>query len=328
MINQYKTRICGIECIDEAGKLLREGELVAFPTETVYGLGASALDEKAVEKIFIAKGRPQDNPLIVHIAMWQDAEKYAEVTKDAETLFKAFSPGPLTLILKKKDMVPSVVTAGRDNVGIRVPMHETARLLIEKAGVPIAAPSANISSRVSPTTAEHVYEDMQGRIPLIIDGGQCGVGIESTVLDMTKEIPVILRPGAITAENLTKYLPKVLTHKGEVLVAEAPGMKYRHYAPKVPCVQAKTPEGANKKYDEELSKGNKPVIIAREGFVTGSREFISLGRSAGDYAKNIYKTLREAEKKYDILIIESLDGEELEKSIMNRMNKATQGVWV
>lgn len=220
-----------------ASELLRSGQLVAIPTETVYGLGASALDKDACLNIFKAKGRPSDNPLIVHIASPEHAEKFAYTNELYYKLARAFMPGPLTIILPKKDIIPYEVTAGLDTVAIRCPENEVARALIEMAQIPIAAPSANTSGKPSPTTAQHVFDDMNGKIPLILDGGECGIGVESTVISITENEITLLRPGAITAEMLSTICGKVSIANAvkeelkQGQVALSPGMKYKHYAP-------------------------------------------------------------------------------------------------
>lgn len=222
--------------LERAAQGLRDGETVAFPTETVYGLGANALNAAAVDKIFAAKGRPSDNPLIVHIAHSKDVSQLAkEVSEQARLCMDHFWPGPLTLILPCTDLIPTNVTAGLDTVGIRMPDHETALQLIALAGVPLAAPSANRSGRPSPTTADHVWEDLAGRIAGVVDGGPAGVGVESTVLDVTGEVPMILRPGGITREMLTEILGRVDVDPAlgdEAVAPRSPGVKYTHYAPK------------------------------------------------------------------------------------------------
>jgi L-threonylcarbamoyladenylate synthase len=223
-----------------AADALRAGELVAFPTETVYGLGANALDARAVAKIFAAKGRPGDNPLIVHVASPADLLILTTgLTSLARSLLQAFAPGPLTLILPRSTLVPDIVTAGLETVAVRIPAHPVARRLIELAGVPVAAPSANRSGRPSPTRAWHVEEDFTGVIPYIIDGGACEFGVESTVLDLTGDSPVILRPGAITADMINAVAGKQQLVPGSEdskvsgsNAPKSPGMKYRHYAPK------------------------------------------------------------------------------------------------
>ena len=229
------------EQIDAAAELLRSGQVVAFPTETVYGLGASALDPEAVKRIFSAKGRPADNPLIVHIADPADAAAIAEVPASAGMLMEAFWPGPLTLVLRKYDNIPSIVTAGLSTVAVRMPAHPVALSLIRSAGLPIAAPSAHRSGRPSPTSAAHVAEDMEGRIPLILDGGPCRVGIESTVLDVSERPFCLLRPGDVTVDNLEDILGEpihipeaVLAALGEGQTPRSPGLKHTHYAPRAP----------------------------------------------------------------------------------------------
>ncbi len=229
------------QSLEEAARLLREGQLVSFPTETVYGLGANALIEDAVRAIFAAKGRPADNPLIVHIWPGYDLDQIVEEIPDsAKKLMEAFWPGPLTMSFRKKDCIPDATTAGLDTVGIRMPDHPVAQSLLRMSGVPVAAPSANSSGRPSPTTAQHVWEDMKGKIPCIVDGGDCKVGLESTFVDMTGPVPMILRPGAITREMLEEVVGRVDVEpsvaKGLAISDEekprSPGMKYRHYAPK------------------------------------------------------------------------------------------------
>ena len=224
--------------LNKASKLLNDGELVAIPTETVYGLGASALNKDACLNIFKAKGRPSDNPLIVHIARPQDAEKIAYTNDLYYKLAKRFMPGPLTVIMPKREIIPYEVTAGLDTVAIRCPEHKVANKLIEIAGIPIAAPSANTSGKPSPTTAQHVYDDMNGKIPMILDGGECKFGVESTVISITDNSIMLLRPGSVTVEMLKEICLNVSIAsavKEELKQGEtalSPGMKYKHYAPK------------------------------------------------------------------------------------------------
>ena len=233
--------------MSHAGRVIREGGLVAFPTETVYGLGGNALDKRAAEKIYRAKGRPSDNPLIVHISRISQAENIAvNISHDARRLMEEFWPGPLTIILDKADIVPKETTGGLDTVALRMPNHPVALKLIEEAGVPVAAPSANLSGKPSPTTAGHVAEDMMGRINMIVDGGAVAIGIESTIIDMTGAVPTILRPGFVTVEMLKKVIGAVEVDKavdaksieeiGGDYRPKAPGMKYRHYAPKAELI--------------------------------------------------------------------------------------------
>lgn len=319
----------GEQAIELGAQLIKAGEVVAFPTETVYGLGGNALDSNCVAKIYAAKGRPADNPLIVHVANIEDifplVEEFSERNKKVA---EAFMPGPITLLFPKSDIVPDSVTAGLKTVGIRMPKSQIARKFIEKCGVPIAAPSANASTRVSPTTAMHVYEDMKGRIPLIIDGGDSEVGIESTVLDLTGKIPTILRPGAITPEMLVEVVGSVKTHKGEVISsAPAPGMKYKHYAPTVPMVVAKDMSSLIAEYDKQLNKGLSPLCLIRGQAVSavGGRNFVNLGDNDEEVCRNIYKVMRDSEKICDYIICIDLGDNGLCKSVMNRVLKASGG---
>lgn len=244
------------EDINTAGEILKNGGLVAFPTETVYGLGANALDEKAVKSIYAAKGRPCDNPLIVHIAEKEDIIPLVkEVTPKAKALIDAFFPAPLTVILKKSDVVPDVTSGGLDTVAVRMPQNETARAVIKAAGCPIAAPSANTSGLPSPTKASHVISDMTGKIDAVIDGGDCEYGVESTVITLAGDVPVILRPGAVTKEMLEKVIGRVeLSHAvlngmAENETAASPGMKYKHYAPKAKIILV---EGSSERFTQFL----------------------------------------------------------------------------
>ena len=323
------TKIGKNEIIDECAELIKKGEIVAFPTETVYGLGGDAFNEEAVKKIYEAKNRPSDNPFIVHVADIEDIEKAAYLTEEAERIFKAFSPGPITIVLKKKKEIPYCVTAGLDTVGIRIPSHPMAREFLRKCGTPIAAPSANVSKRVSPTSAQYVYEDMNGKIPAIIDGGQCEVGIESTVLSLVGDEPIILRPGAITEEMLIEYLPKVKNHSGKVTIAPAPGMKYRHYSPIVPCVLFSSVDNAINEYEIRLGEGKNPVILADYKvceLLNGKNiKCISLGRTGEEIAHNIFDYLRKYEKTNGYIIIQAIKGTGIETGIMNRLIKSSHG---
>lgn len=313
--------------INEGAQIINEGGLVVFPTETVYGLGANAFDQNAVAKIFKAKGRPGDNPLIVHISSLEQVKDIAvDIPDKFYELAERFMPGPLTIILKKSDKIPYVVTAGGDTVGIRMPKNEWARALIANSK-PLAAPSANRSKHISPTTAQHVYEDLQGQVELILDDGPCGVGIESTVLDLTCETPTILRPGAITAEMLLDIVGQVSQNGKVIKIAKAPGMKYTHYAPVVETVMAENIDHAVARYDEIASEGRRPVIVARDIYrdKVGKRAQISLGVTIEDYTRCVYNALHVAEKAYDYIIIERLDGAGLEASVMNRVEKAAGG---
>ena len=313
--------------LDEAVSLIKNGELVVFPTETVYGLGANAFDPVAVAKIFEAKGRPQDNPLIVHISRVEEVKGIArDVPEVFYALAERFMPGALTVVLPKSDLIPGIVTAGGDTVAVRMPDHPVARELISRS-FPLAAPSANRSKHVSPTTARHVYDDLDGRVPLILDGGECGVGIESTVLDLTSGSPVILRPGAVTAEMLAPFLG-VIPGSGKVIgTAKSPGMKYEHYAPTAEAYAAVSARAAAEFYDRCAAEGRHPVLLFRDIYpdVLGDRERIPLGKSVEDFMHTVYSALRAAEKSYDVIIVETLEGEGRAASVMNRVMKAVGG---
>ena len=322
------TRIVNAEDgLDEAVSLIKSGELVVFPTETVYGLGANAFDPAAVGKIFEAKGRPQDNPLIVHISAVGEVKEIArDVPEVFYTLAERFMPGALTVVLPKSDRIPGIVTAGGDTVAVRMPDNAFARELISRS-FPLAAPSANRSKHVSPTSAGHVYDDLNGRVPLILDGGECRVGIESTVLDLTSGDPVILRPGAVTAEMLAPYLGAAPGSGKVIGTAKSPGMKYRHYAPTAEAYAALTAESAAAFYDRCAAEGKSPVLLFRDIYpdILGERARVSLGRSVDDFMHNVYSALRTAEKEHDVIIVETLAGEGRAASVMNRVMKAVGG---
>ena len=242
-MSKMKTQILSAEDTQVAAKILREGGLVAIPTETVYGLAANALDENAVRKIFVAKGRPSDNPLIVHISKVEEIEALVrDFPPEAQRLAEAFWPGPLTIILKKSDAIPDVISGGLDTVAIRLPAHPVAREIIEVAGCPLAAPSANLSGSPSPTKASHVIDDLSGKIDAIVDAGACSVGLESTVISLCTRVPRVLRPGAVTVEQLRKLLGNVeidaavLSQLEKNATPTSPGMKYKHYAPRAKVV--------------------------------------------------------------------------------------------
>jgi L-threonylcarbamoyladenylate synthase len=312
---------------------------VAFPTETVYGLGANALDPRAVEKIFRAKGRPGDNPLIVHVSKTQDVDKLVkELPPKARALMETFWPGPLTIVFKKSSVIPSEVTAGLNTVAIRMPNHPVALRLIDYSGLPIAAPSANRSGHISPTTARHVLEDMDGIIPLILDGGKCRVGLESTVLDMTSDIPVILRPGGVTLEMLEGILGEVrvdlsvLKPVANGQKARSPGMKYVHYAPRAQVLIVRGRLDSIVKKINELVKeysasGMKVGVLAtqetRESYHKG--EVLVLGERTRPavMASNLFSVLREFDAKgVDIVLAEWVDTSNEGLAIMNRMIRA------
>jgi len=331
------------DAIATAAAILRAGGVVAFPTETVYGLGADALNAAAVRKIFTAKGRPADNPLIVHLAAASELAAVAAGIPDAAyALAQAFWPGPLTLVLPRTEVVPDVVTAGLDTVAVRVPDHPVALALIRAAGRPLAAPSANLSGRPSPTNARHVMEDMAGRIGAVIDGGETGIGVESTVLDLTGATPMILRPGGLPREKLQAVLPDVtidpalLPDTGEEpTVARSPGVKYKHYAPQAEVVvvegdPAKIPERVRSLAAAAAAAGKKVGIIATaetaaayDGahvLVCGSRDNLLT------VSHNLFSYLRQMDAVgVDLIIAEGVGEAGLGLAIMNRLRKAAAG---
>lgn len=325
------------ELLQMGVELIKKGELVAFPTETVYGLGANGLDANAIRKIFEAKERPADNPLILHVAHLQDVFYLAEpVSLQAQVLMEAFWPGPLTLVLPKRKHIPQEVTAGLDTVAIRMPNHPVALTLIKEGKVPLAAPSANRSGRPSPTTAQHVLQDLNGRIPLIIDGGATGVGLESTVLDCSGKNPVILRPGGVTKEQLEEVIGPVMLDSGLHTpdgVPKAPGMKYTHYAPdaKVLLIDGSNKAEIIRRLTEQYHQQGKRV-----GLLLTTETWRELGNLTTAYQKNlgslhdlaviaqqIYHEFRQAERnQVDIILTETYPEEGLGTALMNRLLKS------
>ena len=323
--------------IEEAAAILRDGGLLGIPTETVYGLGANGLNEKAVAHIFEAKGRPQDNPLILHIPDASWLERYCkEIPLTAYQLAKAYWPGPMTMILKRKDIVPNAVTAGLDTVGMRCPAHPLCREIIAASGVPVAAPSGNTSGRPSPTTAQHMLEDMDGKINAIVDGGPCSVGVESTIIDITETPARLLRPGGITLEQLEAVLgevavdPAVTRLMGAGEQPKAPGMKYRHYAPKAPVTVV---TGDPKKSAEYIAAhaGAEDGIICFDEFLplftrrSETRPVMDLG-PAGDkeeQARHIFDALRSFDHtSVPAIWAQCPDTTGIGLAIANRLNKA------
>lgn len=319
--------------IQEAGRALKQEEVIAFPTETVYGLGGDATSDRAVKKIFAAKGRPQDNPLIVHIGKKEQVETLVtEIPDMAQTFMDAFWPGPLTLILKSNGTCAKGVTAGLSTIGIRMPDHPVALALLQASGVPVAAPSANRSGRPSPTSAAHVQEDLSGKIYGILDGGTTGVGLESTVVDCTGEVPVILRPGGITKEDLEQIVPEVRLDpalKDKKEKPKSPGMKYTHYAPKAPLWLINGDlEFFQQKIDELRTEGKKVgVMTSKESAerlnapilkTCGSRSHLS------SVAAELYHTLRSFDsEQVDVILGESFPKKGIGVAIMNRLEKAS-----
>jgi len=320
----------------QAVDLLIKGEVVAFPTETVYGLGAIATSEEAVAKIFEAKGRPQDNPLIVHVGSKEEIKAFTNnIPKLAQVCMDTFWPGPLTLILPlKPDTLAKNVTAGLQTVGVRMPEHIVALELLKRLKQPVAAPSANKSGKPSPTKAAHVYHDLEGKIPLILDGGATGIGLESTVIDFASDIPSILRPGGVTKAMLEKVIGQVGESKptDHNDAPRAPGMKYTHYAPDSPVYLiepsiVKVKEAVDKIHNEQ----KKVAIIASESFeqVKGDY-FFSLGieNQLSDAAHLLYQALRDCdETDVDIILVPVLSKEGVGTAIMNRLEKAADGKW-
>ncbi len=333
------------EKMAEAAELIRQGELVAFPTETVYGLGADALRPEASMKIYDAKGRPSDNPLIVHICKFEELERIAkEVPEQARKLSEAFWPGPLTMVVWKNEKVPYATTGGMDTVAVRMPNHPVALALIEQSGCMIAAPSANTSGKPSPTEASHVAQDMDGRIPMILDGGAVGIGIESTIVDLTEEKPMILRPGYITKEMLEEVLGEEVFIDPGILASDmtdpslagqkpkAPGMRYKHYAPKadLALVEGDTDKVVakiNELVNRANAAGKRVGVIATDETKDRYQADVvfSIGaRSDEDaIAQHLYKILRDFdEQQVDAIYSESFATPRIGQAIMNRLLKA------
>lgn len=322
------------ENIEKAAKILQSGGLIGLPTETVYGLGCDARNAKACLSVFAAKGRPADNPLIVHISnlsMLSDIVK--EVPQKAKILMDAFWPGPLTIIMPKCDKIPNEATANLDTVAVRYPVHPVAMTIIEKAGIPVAAPSANLSGRPSTTTAEHVYRDLNGKIPLIVDGGACQVGLESTVVDATKEHIVLLRPGGITREMLEEVLGEPVTLGKGVMEplkdgekALSPGLLHKHYAPKAEVKVILGDENKRVAYiREEAKKNMKPCVLCME---QNRQNFdgipvLSAGNTPEEYAHNLFAALRKADDfGFTQVYAEGLDLSGMGLAVMNRVERA------
>ena len=327
------------EILNQAVSIIKSGGLVAFPTETVYGLGANGLDEEAIKKIYIAKDRPEDNPLILHVSSKEEvAALVDEIPEVAKLCMDKFWPGPLTIIFKRSSLVPDIITGGLDSVAIRMPDNEIALKLIEKAKTPIAAPSANTSGSPSPTKALHVNEDLNGKIDMIIDGGTTEVGLESTILDLSGDLPTILRPGGITMEQLSELIPNVImdvTDISEFETPKSPGQKYRHYAPNADLIVfegevGKISKAINKKTIEFIEDGRKVGIMATEetkeeypdGYVivVGSRD------KRETIASNLFTAIRFFdEAKVNIILAEGIEMDNIGTAIMNRLLKAASG---
>ncbi|MGL5414205.1 MAG: L-threonylcarbamoyladenylate synthase [Clostridium sp.] len=325
------------EKIKEAAECIKKDGIVAFPTETVYGLGANALKENCVKKIFEAKGRPQDNPLIIHVASKDINDYVKNVPEIATKLMDKFWPGPLTLILEKKDIVPMETSANLNTIGIRMPDNEVALELIKESGVPIAAPSANISGRPSPTTLEVCVEDLDGKVDYIIGGEKCDVGLESTIVDCTVNPPIVLRPGGLTLEMLKEVDENIIIDKGllnnsEEFKPKAPGMKYRHYAPnaKLKIIMGnreKTIEKIRKMVHNYKDEGKRVgILLATESkgsYDLGEQIVIGSYNDLNEVASNLFEALRKFnEIGVDIILAEGFEEKGLGIAIMNRLNKA------
>ncbi|KAJ3326200.1 hypothetical protein HDV06_000076 [Boothiomyces sp. JEL0866] len=325
------------ENIEKAAQLLAQGNVVAFPTETVYGLGANALDKQAVEKIYQAKGRPSDNPLIVHVSSISMLKKLLHpntIPAIYEKITAKYWPGPLTILVPKPSNIPDIVTAGQKTLAVRIPAHDIARNLIEKCGFPLAAPSANTSGRPSPTLAIHVYEELNGRIPMILDGGSCDSGLESTVLDGLRETPSILRPGGVTFESLLEDIPNLLVYRKDFVdknledAPSTPGMKYRHYTPNGTVIVVEN-TGSNGQLsaikDIFLKYPNDKIGVLKTGLKEKFNLEIDLGDTAELVARNLFGGLRDMEKLgATVIIVQGISEDNEGLAVMNRLRKAAK----
>lgn len=327
------------DIIKEAAQIINKGGIVVFPTETVYGIGADALNDEAVDKIFKAKGRPQDNPLIVHIAEFDDLYNLIEtVPASAKMLGQKYWPGPLTMILYKKSILSDKITAGLNTAAIRLPVNKIALALIKESKKPIAAPSANLSGKPSPTDASHCIEDLMGKVDMIIDGGNTDIGLESTVVDMTSEIPMILRPGGVTREDIVSVLGEceydpAIIKANEKIVPKSPGQKYRHYSPKARVILYKgqvenIARKINEDYEKFKEQGLKVGILSTaqtEGHYSGKLTILCGDRTKPlTISSNLFRNLRDFDHMgVDIILAEAVDEKELGKAIMNRLGKAS-----
>lgn len=318
------------DLIRMAVEVLKSGYLVAFPTETVYGLGADALNAEAVNKVFDAKGRPSDNPLIVHIAEFDQIKSLTgEIPEVGKVLADAFWPGPLTLVVKSSPSIPMVVTGGLETVAVRMPKHNVALELIKKLKSPIVGPSANKSGRPSPTTAQHVYDDLAGKIDLIIDSGPTTIGIESTVIDVTVSPPLILRFGGLTREKIEQLIGQVRTTEDEQALKKSPGTQYRHYAPEARVVLFE--RGDKLAFDQLLKKYREEgkqvgyIVYTPELAVKGNEgKGKIVSQDLQNYSQQLFNLLRNLDKLgTDIILVESVEEVELGKAIMDRLRKAT-----
>ncbi len=322
------TKIITADNIDEAAECIRRGGTVVFPTETVYGLGANALDDDAVRSIYVAKGRPSDNPLIVHIADRSDVYKLCrEVSDNAEKLMDKFFPGSLTLIMKKASCLGGVVTAGLDTVAIRMPSNPIAAELIYKSGCYIAAPSANLSGSPSPTVLRHVVDDMDGRVDYIIDGGNCDIGVESTVVDLSGDVPEILRPGKTTYEELREILPDIIINEailGKTDTPKSPGTKYTHYSPKADVtVVSGSKENVRRVIEDKIATTSDCGVLTYKGGAYEGAITIDAGDNMEQYAANLFYNLRLFDEKgAKVVYAEFADEGGIGLAVKNRLFKS------
>ncbi|MDP2946622.1 MAG: L-threonylcarbamoyladenylate synthase [Nanoarchaeota archaeon] len=313
-----------------AAEILKLGGLVAFPTETVYGLGADAFNPNAVQKVFEAKGRPADNPLIVHISKLDQLEELTDnIPANGKLLTQAFWPGPLTIVVKCSPFVPKIVTCGLDTVAIRMPKHNVALRLIDVLDRPIVGPSANISGRPSPTTAQHVHQDLNGKIELILDAGRCDIGVESTVVDVTSQPPLILRFGGLTRERIEQLIGEVQTTEDEYFKKRSPGTRYRHYAPEAKVVLIERGdtlafEQLYQKYSDEGKKVGFIVYSITVSSVLKSNFGKIIPNDIENYSRLLFQMLRDLDKlETDVILVESVEEKGLGKAIMDRLMKAS-----
>lgn len=314
--------------IKEAAALLRAGEVVAFPTETVYGLGADATNEAAIAKIFQAKGRPSDNPLIVHVATKEQLNDLVQAYPAyVDTLIMTFSPGPITYVLKRKNNVATNVTANLDTVGVRIPNNDVALRLLKEVDLPIAAPSANKSGKPSPTKAAHVYDDLHGKIAAIVDAMEAEVGVESTVVDCTGDVPLILRVGAITKEAIEAVVGEVrtLTKKEKTEKPKSPGLKYKHYAPEVPLILVANNALLQDVVERYEAEGNRVGVIVTKKMAENieAAHKIMIGNKDIEVAQTLYDTLRSLKKdRFDVVVSQSFSEDGVGLAIMDRLTRA------
>ena len=319
------------DLIESAASIIRNGGLVAFPTETVYGLGADAMSEAAVRRIFEAKGRPADNPLIIHVCSTQMLETTARrLTEKTKRLSERFWPGPLTLVLDRNPGIPAAVSSGLDTVAVRMPNCRIALDLIRAAGTPVAAPSANASGRPSPTSAAHVFGDLDGRIEMILDGGMTNIGIESTVLDVTTDPPLILRPGWITREQLLESIGQTEIAASEEELKRSPGTRHRHYSPRVPVIliEHTAPQSLRQILQEHLRKGKVGFIgHSPAGLGDSGLRAINLRDDAEDYAHSIYAAFRELEDwGAEVVVVLGIDDKGEGAAVMDRLRRAASEI--